>query len=179
MMRTPDDSAGKQAKCPHCSTVVPIPQADDISFPASAVEAREPSPARKVPPPPQLPPASPTNPYVAPASAAPAVVGTKTPGNVTAIRTLLIVGGAWSLMASTGAILLLCVVLLWPGTILEVVTGIFALINGAKTNRQRIPTWIPILQIICIINCDVVSLVLGIVELVLLKEPDVQAYLTE
>jgi len=35
-LRTPDDSAGKQARCPECGAIVEVPQAHGISAPASS-----------------------------------------------------------------------------------------------------------------------------------------------
>ena len=69
---------------------------------------------------------------------------------------------------------------LWPGTYFALVWGIMAIIRGAAitndTDRGEAPRALLICQIITIINFDVVNMILGILGLVFLNEPDVDRY---
>jgi hypothetical protein len=68
---------------------------------------------------------------------------------------------------------------LWPGVYFELVWAILALIRGINMlnqDDQGPPKTLAILQIICIANGDVINCVLGIVSLVMLNDPQVQAY---
>lgn len=69
---------------------------------------------------------------------------------------------------------------LWPGTYFALVWGIMAIIRGAAitndNDRGEAPRALLICQIITIINFDVVNMILGILGLVFLNEPDVDRH---
>ncbi len=103
------------------------------------------------------------------------------PERAGAIGGMLLGGGIYSLVwtgawvvFSTGCFCLL------PGTYFGIVWGILAIIRGAAitndTDRGEAPRALLICQIITIINFDVVNMILGILGLVFLNEPDVDRY---
>lgn len=81
LLRTGDDTAGLQAKCPSCSAVVPIPS----DAPPASGTAVEPHTAgmtsSPVPPPPPPPGADPDNPYQSPGAYPTTPAGTPPAGN--------------------------------------------------------------------------------------------------
>lgn len=80
LLRTPDETAGKQAKCPECGAIVGIPAAGTSPEPTTPPPAAS-QPAGPVPP---LPGAGPTGPF-GPAGPPPAAPGSPfTPGAATA-----------------------------------------------------------------------------------------------
>ncbi|MBX9787880.1 MAG: DUF4339 domain-containing protein [Pirellulales bacterium] len=125
--------------------------------------------------PPSVPPSA-GNPFD-PGSAATAayVMPRAAPGKVVAIKVMMIVGAAIALLWSLG-LMASCIFLIWPGTYLALVTGIWGLVAGLKADRERPPKAIAILQICLILNFDVTNLALGIVELVFLGDPEVATH---
>lgn len=121
-------------------------------------------------------------------SAAPA--GGPQPGKVQAIAIMTLIGGiiavlvamTWGLygiFAGLATVGIGCILLI-PACY-SMILGILAIVKGAKllgrTGYQEAPPRaIAILQIINIISCDAVNLVLGILTLVFLNEPEVSAY---
>jgi hypothetical protein len=106
----------------------------------------------------------------------------KKPSQITAIGAMYLIGGIQALLLSfglgAGSGGICC---LWPGTYYNIVTGILCIIRGANLLGEKptgpAPTWLSIMQIICIINFDIMNLILGIVSLVMLKDPKTQSYL--
>ncbi len=56
------------------------------------------------------------------------------PGKVIAVKVMMIVGAALALLFSVG-LMISCFGLLWPGTYLALVTGIWGLVAGLKADR--------------------------------------------
>jgi hypothetical protein len=104
------------------------------------------------------------------------------PGQVQAIAVMMLVGGILAgIHALTATLFTAFVCCLWPGTYYAVVMSVFAITKGSQllgeeAYKQPPPRTVAILQIINIINGDVVNLVLGILALVFLKEPEVRRY---
>lgn len=131
-----------------------------------------------LPPPP--PPQAPTLPPVQ-------------PGKVQAIALMLLIGGIWGILWSIGVMwgvvamgLATCGLgcALIGGPIYGLVVGILAIVRGAalmsaRQGQEPAPRTLGVLLIITIINLDVVSLVLGILTLVFLNEPQVRAWYRE
>ena len=65
-LRTPDETAGKQAKCPACGAVQPIPGTVSTDLPQAPRAFPSTSPFAGTPQPPQPAPTGETNPYQAP-----------------------------------------------------------------------------------------------------------------
>ena len=109
--------------------------------------------------------------------------GPQVPGKLQAVYIMTICGGGWAVLMTLALVFFTFGLgLLWPGTYLEIVTAVFALVHGIKginSKHYRIPRFVPILLIVNVINCDVVNLVLGIITLIFLKDPDVEAHLAE
>lgn len=67
-----------------------------------------------------------------------------------------------------------------PGGIYEVIYGIMAIVTGSQLLGQNDPPTPPrgllIMAIICIVNCDILNLVFGIVGLNMLNSPEVLSY---
>jgi hypothetical protein len=95
---------------------------------------------------------------------------------------MLLLGGGWAILwALAGVVLSFCYCLAWPGTYYGVVFGILALIRGAELmsagqGARRSPRTMLIMQIIAVVNADVANLACGIVGLVFLNDPEVEAY---
>jgi len=112
------------------------------------------------------------------------------PGKVEAISIMVMAGGIWALIVGLsfgiwGVLLGLgtcgigCVVVL--PAIYSLVLGVIAIVQGAKllgpnAYLEPPPRTIAILQIVNIVACDVVNLILGILILVFLEEPEVRSY---
>jgi predicted Zn finger-like uncharacterized protein len=106
------------------------------------------------------------------------------PGKVQAIGIMVLIGGIFacliflsvSIWAGLATFGLCCI----PG-VYGLVVGIMAIVKGAqllgdKAHLQPAPSGIGIMMIINIINGDVVNLVLGILVLVFLSDPEVKDY---
>ncbi len=104
------------------------------------------------------------------------------PGQVQAIAVMMLVGGILAgIHALTVTVFSAFLCCLWPGIYYALVMSVFAIVKGSQllgeeACQQPPPRTVAILQIINIINGDVVNLVLGILSLVFLKEPEVRRY---
>ncbi len=130
-------------------------------------------------PPPMGPPETAT-PGAGPTAAPPGPL----PGKLEAVRIMAIVGGAlailtgvaglgWTLVAGIASFGIGCLCL--PIPVYWLVTGIIALTQGINVAKQP-PKVAAIMQIICVLGGDVINLVLGIIELVFLNDPEIRAY---
>jgi hypothetical protein len=101
------------------------------------------------------------------------------PGKVQAIAIMALCGGIWTalwvlgVLAGSG-----CVALVWPGVYYAIVAGILAIVKGAQllgqnADHSTVPRTVGVLLIINIVNCDVVSLVLGILIVTFCSDPEV------
>ena len=128
----------------------------------------------------------PNNPYTPPTSP-PGKVGIppgEKPGKVQAIAIMTLVGGILAVVLGASLLLGLattCIGLLWPGPYFSIVLGIMAIVKGSKLlgredYLETAPRTIAIMQIINVINCDTINVVLGILTLVFLSDPEVDTY---
>lgn len=109
-------------------------------------------------------------------------LGRSKPGGYQAVSIMLLAGGIygliWALGVVAGSYGGCC---FWPGTYYEIVFGIMAIIKASDmlgANPQRTsPQYMSIMQIICIVNGDIVNLIMGIVGVVLLNDELVQRYI--
>ncbi|GIW79642.1 MAG: hypothetical protein KatS3mg105_1449 [Gemmatales bacterium] len=102
------------------------------------------------------------------------------PSKVQAIGGMMLAGGIVAILASM-AFMATCSCLLWPGTYYSLVLGILAVVRASsllseEAYQQSPPTGIAVMQIINIINCDLVNLILGILSLTFLNDPECQRY---
>jgi hypothetical protein len=108
--------------------------------------------------------------------------GEARPGKVQALAIMMLVGGIFSCVVAAVIALTTCGFgLLWPGTYLAIVTGILCIVKasallGEGARHEGAPTAQAVMQIVCIINGDLVNLTLGIVELVMLNDPESRRY---
>lgn len=106
------------------------------------------------------------------------------PGKVQAIAIMILIGGiiacikfvAWDIWLGIGTWGICCI----PGTY-SLVVGIMAIVKGsqllgAKGYKQPPPSGIAIMMIINIIALDFINLVMGIIVLVFLSDPEVRDY---
>jgi hypothetical protein len=130
--------------------------------------------------------------------AQPQYTGPRKPGKVQAIAIMTLIDGILSIIVSliwavfwifygsmlgiaTYGIGCLMIPLCSLGCIYGIVTGILAIVYGAKLLPEPPKTWKPgkhvaIMEIINIINLNVTSLVIGILALIFYNDPEVQAY---
>ena len=103
------------------------------------------------------------------------------PGKVQAIAIMTLIGGILATLGALGwALGTFCI---WIPFVYGLVYGIMAIVNGSKMLGSR--PWegyrsaktMGIMMIINIINCDVISLVMGIIILVFLNDPQVSNYM--
>ena len=103
------------------------------------------------------------------------------PGKVQAIAIMTLIGGILATLGALGwALATFCI---WIPFVYGLVYGIMAIVNGSKMLGSR--PWegyrsaktMGIMMIINIINCDVISLVMGIIILVFLNDPQVSNYM--
>jgi hypothetical protein len=100
------------------------------------------------------------------------------PGQIQAVAIMMLVGGILGVFVFLGWAST-CFGLVWPGVYFELVVSILAIVRAANMlgrDDQGPPRTLAILLIICIINFDIINCVLGIVSLVMLNDPQVQAY---
>lgn len=132
--------------------------------------------------PPPTPPQAPTLPP-----------GPVQPGKVQAIALMLLIGGIWGVLWAIGMVWgvigislatcgLGCIFIVGP--IYGLVVGILSIVRGAalmgaRPGQEAAPGTLAVLLIISIINLDVVSMILGILILVFLNEPQVRAWYRE
>jgi hypothetical protein len=161
-LNLPADLVGQQVRCPTC---------------ANSFVAEEPAAPVEIPPP-VLEPAE-----VEPGR--PAGKSTQQPGKTQAIALMTLIGGIIAVLLSgvwtLGSGFVCC---LWPGTYYTLVLGIMAIVRGsallqARPGTEPAPQTIAIMQIVNIINGDVVNLVMGILTLVFLSEPEVKGFYSE
>ena len=116
-------------------------------------------------------------------SAPPPPVG-NVPSKLEAVRVMTIIGGALAVLyglGATGGILALGIAsfglgcLCLPLPVYMLIAGVVALTQGLDTFKKP-PRVAAIMQIICIIGGDVINLVLGIIELMYLNDPEIKAY---
>jgi len=104
-----------------------------------------------------------------------------TDGRYTAIAIMTTVGGGIALLVSLSNLIAafgLCVTIV--GAVYSLVVGILCLIKGITLlsnppGTQTAPFATAILQIVSLISCDIVNLVLGIVTLVMLSDPEAKS----
>ena len=101
------------------------------------------------------------------------------PGALQAIAIMQLVGGIIAMLVSIT--IALSTVFMYVPWIYSLVVGILCVVKGAQllgsnAHLQKAPKTNAILQIINIIACDWVNLILGIVSLVLMNNPEVKAY---
>jgi predicted Zn finger-like uncharacterized protein len=177
-LRVPDELLGKKVKCPTCGTVF---QADESSSPLLPASDRGEEPALSSPAEERAPvdqqrdlekdeegalgPPGPGS-------------GTK-PDKVHSIGVMMLISGILGILVFLGWSGLTCC--LWPGGYYSLVMGILAIMKGAqllgdKANQAPAPKWVAILMIINIINGDIPSLVMGIISLQMLGDPEVEQY---
>ena len=100
------------------------------------------------------------------------------PGNVGAIGGIMLGGAIYGLIWALAVAGMSCC--LWPGVYFTLVWSILAIVRASamlgQNDRQPAPRTLLILQILCILNLDIVNLILGIVGLNLLNDPDTQDY---
>lgn len=100
------------------------------------------------------------------------------PGNVGAIGGILLGGAIYGLIWALAVAGMSCC--LRPGVYFTLVWSILAIVRASamlgQHDRQPAPRTLLILQILCILNLDIVNLILGIVGLNLLNDPDTQDY---
>lgn len=150
-------------------------------------------PDRNDAPTPQAPPPSPPADAAPPAPAAagpPAVASSAVPGKVTTIGVLCLVDGILNILYGLGAIFGLVIFgiatlglgcLLLPLAAYPLVLGILGTIYGIKLlstpPRPAGPArWLAVMQIVNVIWGNVISLVVGVVNLVLFGDPEVAAF---
>jgi hypothetical protein len=105
--------------------------------------------------------------------------GGSKPERVQTIGVMMLISGILGIMVFLGWSGFTCC--LWPGGYYSLVMGILAIVKGAQllgenANQAPAPKWVAILMIINIINGDVPSLVMGILCLQMLGEPEVEQY---
>ena len=110
------------------------------------------------------------------------------PGKVQAIAIIWIIDGVLSITWGAGLVVAALAsvigILCLPVTAYPLVLGIFELVYGIKLLQQpnkltKPPTFIAIMEIIDILAGDVLGLAAGIATLVLLNDPEVQAYFSQ
>ncbi len=101
------------------------------------------------------------------------------PGELQAVAIMLLIGGILACISGL-ALVASCYGLLWPGSYYAIVFGIMAIVRAApllgNTDRKPPPKGLCIMQIICVVNCDLANCVMGIVGLVLLGNEEVVRY---
>jgi hypothetical protein len=158
-VRTPDDSAGKMARCPKCSTVLQIPAASTVNPPPPAFAPPPPGFSPLGSPPPGGPPAgskppSPApnpfsdqanplgvNPYQSPANYAPGYPGA---GYRPDVRSKLIGPGIGMIVGGTLALLYVAVAII----MLAVSPDAFMMGEAPKNEAERVGYWVGVLSVI-------------------------------
>jgi predicted Zn finger-like uncharacterized protein len=191
-LRVPDELLGKKVKCPTCGTVF---QADESAAPSPAVREED-EPITSTAEEEQSPigrPESEEEPST-PSKRRPGrddeddalgpprrEVGRK-PDKVQNIGVMMLISGILGVIIflglGGGSAGFCC---LWPGTYYSLVMGIMAIIKGAqllgdKADQSPAPKGIAIMMIINIINGDIPSLVMGIICLQMLGDPEVERF---
>jgi len=122
----------------------------------------------------QMPPLPPAAPAIPPK-----------PGYVQAIAIMCLVDGILSILGGViGAVVLVCgliTICCVPIAIYSIVLGILEIIYATQVlpdpiRAARPANYVAIMQIVNIINCDVISVTVGIVSLVFYSDPKVKEY---
>lgn len=136
-----------------------------------------------------LPPSGPPPPAGSPPASGMSYGGSNN-GKVTAIAAMTLAGGIWALLVALGLIgygLLVGLATLGLGCLVlipaaySLVLGIMATLKGARLlghqpQAEAPPKDVAIMQIINVICCDFVNVVLGILTLVFLSDPEVNSF---
>lgn len=104
----------------------------------------------------------------------------RAPGKVSAIGGMMLGAGIWSVILAL--LIAMGTVCLWLPWIFQLVVGVMAIINGASVlgaNKAAPSRGLAICLIICILNCDVITMTLGILSLVFINDNEVQNYYAE
>jgi predicted Zn finger-like uncharacterized protein len=191
-LRVPDELLGKKVKCPTCGTVF---QADESSAPSGPEEADQPVPSfpeeERSPIDQRRDAEDDEGPREKKrrrdddeedALGPPRRSTSGKPDKVQNIGVMMLISGILGVLLflgwSGGSMGFCC---LWPGTYYSLVMGILAIIKGAqllgdKANQSPAPKSIAIMMIINIINGDIPSLVMGIICLQMLGDPEVEQF---
>jgi hypothetical protein len=171
--KTEERFAGRVARCPNCENQLNIP-------------------AAPAPPPPPAPAATKGAPQAA--GPPPMPVGPVQPGKLKAVGIMSLCGGVYATLLAIGTIIFILVfgvatlgfglivgVALFVPIVYSLAMGILAIVNGAlllagKLRGRGLPMTAAIMQIVNIISCDLINLVLGIINLTFLSNPEVKAY---
>jgi hypothetical protein len=182
VLQANDELVGNQVQCSQCGQIMTVPATSDPSAgdrsapaspryrdeppapqyrdepPSSRQYREEPEPAYSDAPRRRAGPLVERQPTAAPPSSPAALMMTIGGGFATFY---VLVYSVISLLTTFG---LACC---WPGFIVQCIVAAGGLINGitCMSNNKPAPRWVAIMQIISIINCDIINLVLGIVEL--------------
>ncbi len=104
------------------------------------------------------------------------------PGNVNAAGALLLAGGIMTTLVSVG--IALGTFFLWIPWIYGIIAGIYAIVKGSQLLGYNgtgpapgVPTAAAVMLIVNVLNCDMMSMTLGIVALALLNDNQTRAYL--
>jgi predicted Zn finger-like uncharacterized protein len=175
-LRVPDELLGKKVKCPTCGTVF---QADESSAPAGPEEVEQPvtsySEEERAPIDERRDPEDGEGDALGP----PRHGTSAKPDKVQNIGVMMLISGIIGIMVFLGWSGATCC--LWPGGYYSLVMGILAIMKGAqllsdKANQAPAPKWVAIMMIINIINADIPSLVMGIICLQMLGDPEVEQF---
>lgn len=132
---------------------------------------------------PTQPPAPPSYPPAAAAPAAGWQGPPRKPGKLTAIAVLMLISGIlncfWSLLLLIYAIPTICFSLIPLPLVL--VSGIMEIIHASKLLKEPIAVYKPapgiaVLEICCVITCNMYALVAGILNLIFWGDPQVKQY---
>lgn len=103
--------------------------------------------------------------------------GDQTPGKVTALGVMFLVGGIMSVLVSLSVAMgSMCLWVIW---IYELTVGILCIVHGANmlSNKTTPPSRVlSILMIFCILDCNPVTMVLGILTLIFGGDPEVRSW---
>lgn len=188
-LRVPEELLGQSVKCPSCSHVFTAPDiAEEKAPPSEAIYPDEPPPPSR---------RRPVEEYEEDDDyAPPRRRGREKPGKALAIAIMMLIGGILATISSVFWLIELAILggmfgvatfglgflcCLWPGPYYGLTYGIMAIIKGSRllgerAYAERPPRGIGIMMIINIINLDLPSLVMGILVLVFLGDPEVKDY---
>lgn len=147
---------------------------------AGEQETNQPDGVEVIPPPPLPPgvfPAAGPGGFQPPEIAGPSRYGfDEKPSVIKIIAWFYVIGGAWAIFHSLVMAATFCCWIFW---VLHLVAGVLGLVHGIKMLNQRmVPPSASVawLFILSIMDGDILNLVLGIVILVLMNQPDVRRY---
>lgn len=175
-LRVPEELHGQDVKCPSCGNTFVAPGDEDgtAAPPPSPprAETTRPAPAYDDRPPRRREELEVDDDYAARRAV-------ERPGKVQAIAIMTLIGGI--LAPLFGAVLIPSTVCLWPGAYYSLVMGILAIVKGSKLLGQNAhleppPKAISVMMIINVVNLDLANLVMGILNLVFLNDPEVHRF---